>query len=72
MLEPITAEPFVLRAETNLDSRPEFTLHDVDQAIKLQPANARSHWLRSKALTALGQYDQAAAAATEAVRLEPY
>jgi tetratricopeptide (TPR) repeat protein len=71
VLEPITAEPFVLRAETNIDSRPEFSLHDVNQAIKLQPGNARSHWLRSRALTALGQHEKAAEAAAEAVRLEP-
>ena len=71
VLEPITAEPFVLRAETNIDSRPEFSLHDVDQAIKLQPNNARSHWLRSRALTALGQHEQAAISAAEAVRLDP-
>jgi tetratricopeptide (TPR) repeat protein len=71
VLEAITAEPFVLRAETNIDNRPEFSLHDVDQAIKLQPGNARSHWLRSRALTALGQHEQAAAAAAEAVRLDP-
>ena len=72
VLEAITAEPFVLRAETNIDSRPEFSLHDVDQAIKLQPGNARSHWLRSRALTSLGQHEPAAAAAAEAVRLEPH
>jgi tetratricopeptide (TPR) repeat protein len=71
VLEAITAEPFVLRAETNIDSRPEFSLHDVEQAIKLQPDNARSHWLRSRALTALGQHEQAAVAAAEAVRLDP-
>ena len=51
VLEPITAEPFVLRAETNIDIRPEFSLHDADQAIKLQPGNARAQWLRSRALT---------------------
>ena len=71
VLEAISAESFVLRAETNIDSRPEFSLHDADQAIKLQPANARSHWLRSRALTALGQHEQAAEAAAEAVRLDP-
>ena len=71
VLEPITAEPFVLRSETNIDSRPEFSLHDAEQAIKLQPGNARAHWLRSRALTSLGQHDLAATAAAEAVRLEP-
>jgi len=71
VLEPITAEPFVLRSETNIDARPEFSLHDADQAIKLQPGNARAQWLRSRALTSLGQHDAAAVAAAEAVRLEP-
>ncbi len=71
VLEPITAEPFVLRAETNIDVRPEFSLHDAEQAIKLQPGNARAQWLRSRALTSLGQQEQAAVAAAEAVRLEP-
>jgi len=71
VLEPITADPFVLRAETNLDTRPEFSLHDVDEALKLQPKNARANWLRSRALTLLGDYDEALEAAAAAVRLEP-
>ena len=61
----------MLRAETNIDIRPEFSLHDAEQAIKLQPGNARAQWLRSRALTSLGQHDQAVVAAAEAVRLEP-
>jgi len=71
VLEPITAEPFMLRAETNIDIRPEFSLHDAEQAIKFQPGNARAQWLRSRALTALGQHEQAVLAAAEAVRLDP-
>lgn len=71
VLEPITAEPFVLRAETNIDIRPEFSLHDAEQAIKLQGSNARAQWLRSRAMTALGQNDPAVAAAAEAARLDP-
>jgi tetratricopeptide (TPR) repeat protein len=71
VLEPITAEPFVLRSETNVDMRPEFSLHDSEQAVKLQPTSARAHWLRSRTLSALGQHEQAVAAAIEAVRLEP-
>jgi tetratricopeptide (TPR) repeat protein len=71
VLEPITAEPFVLRAETNIDIRPEFSLHDAEQAIKFQPNNARAHWLKSRALTSLGEHDRAATAASEAVRLDP-
>lgn len=71
ILEPITADPFILRAETNLDHRPEFSLHDLDAALKLQPNNARSHWLRSRVLTLLGQYEKAMAASGEAIRLDP-
>ena len=62
ILEPLSAEPFVLRAETNIDIRPEFSLHDAEQALKLQPGNARAQWLRSRGLTALGQHEQAVAA----------
>ena len=36
ILEPIGAEPFLLRAETNLDVHPEFSLRDLDQALLLQ------------------------------------
>jgi tetratricopeptide (TPR) repeat protein len=71
ILEPITAEPFVLRSETNLDTRPEFSLHDAEQAIKLQSNLARAHWLRSRSLTYLGQYAAAAQAAADSVRLDP-
>jgi tetratricopeptide (TPR) repeat protein len=71
VLEPITADPFVLRAETNLDTRPAFSLHDADAALKLQPKYARAHWLRSRALALLGDYDHALEAAAAAIRLEP-
>jgi tetratricopeptide (TPR) repeat protein len=71
ILEPLTSEPFTLRAETNLDTRPEFSLHDLDEALKLQPANARAHWLRSRVLSSLGEHEKAAAASSEAVRYEP-
>jgi len=71
VLEPISAEPFVLRAETNINIRPEFSLHDAEQAVKLQPGNARALWLQSRALTSLGQHEQAVVPAAEAVRLEP-
>jgi tetratricopeptide (TPR) repeat protein len=71
ILEPISPEPFLLRAETNLDNRYEFCLHDLDQAVKLQPKHARAHWLRSRVLVSMGDYEKAAVAGAEAVRLEP-
>jgi tetratricopeptide (TPR) repeat protein len=71
ILESVTAEPFVLRAETNIDIRPELTRRDCDQAIKLQPTNARARWLRARVLAAAGEIDKAVTDATEAARLEP-
>ncbi len=71
VLEPITAEPFVLRAETTLDVRSDLSLRDLEQALTLEPENARAHWLRSRALAAAEQHEKAATAAAEAVRLEP-
>jgi tetratricopeptide (TPR) repeat protein len=71
ILEPVTAEPFLLRAETNLDAQPEACLRDLDQALKLSPQNGRAHWLRAKLLVLTGDPAKALAAADEAVRLGP-
>jgi tetratricopeptide (TPR) repeat protein len=70
ILETITAEPFVLRAETVLDTQAELSLQDLDQALKLAPNNARAHWLRCRVLASRAQYPEALASAEEAVRLE--
>ena len=71
ILEPVTAEPFVLRAETNLDSYLELSRQDLQQALKLEPGNARAQWLLSRILVAMGDYDKALAASGKAVNLEP-
>lgn len=71
ILEPVTAEPFVLRAETDLDSQPDQSLSDLDQAIKLAPTNARAHWLRARVLMATEDLTRALAAADESIRLDP-
>lgn len=71
ILEPISAEPFVLRAETDLESRTKSASLDLEQALKLDPKNARAHWLYSRALASLGKTDEASAAAAEAVALAP-
>ena len=42
VLEPVSAEAFVLRAETNLDTQVEASLRDADQAIKMAPQSARA------------------------------
>ncbi len=71
VLEPITADPFLLRAETYLDTRPEESLKDVEQALALAPAHARGHWLRARLLGLRGELSQALAACEEACRLAP-
>lgn len=71
ILEAVTAEPFVLRGETNIDARPELTRRDCDQALKLQPANARARWLRARVLAVAGEIEKALNDASEAVRIEP-
>lgn len=71
VLEPITADPFLLRAETYLDTRPEESLRDVEQALALAPANARGHWLRARLLGLKGHLAQALASCEQACRLAP-
>lgn len=71
ILEPVSAEPFVLRAETNLHDQYELSLADLDHALKLEPGNARACWLKARILVAMGRFDEAVAASGQAVRLDP-
>ena len=71
ILEPITAEPFALRAETDIDSNLDLSKQDIQQALKLQPDNARAHWLYSRILVGAGVFDEAVAAGQRAITLEP-
>ena len=71
VLEPITAEAFVLRAEATLEDHKDLSIRDLEQALELEPGNARAHWLHSRLLTATEQHEKATAAAAEAVRNEP-
>jgi len=71
ILEPISSEPFVLRAETTLKTRCDLSRRDLEQALALEPGNARAHWLLSRVLGATEQREKAVVAATEAVRLAP-
>ena len=71
VLEPITAEPFVLRAETMLESRCDLSRRDLEQALSLEPDNARAHWLHARVLATMEQSEKAVAAASRAVQLDP-
>ena len=69
ILEPISAESLVLRAETTLDERRDLSRRDLEQAIKLEPDNARAHWLLGRVLAGADDPQQALISASEAVRL---
>ncbi|MFZ1933235.1 MAG: tetratricopeptide repeat protein [Thermoguttaceae bacterium] len=71
ILEPISAESFVLRAEATMESRHDLSRRDLEQALSLEPGNARAHWLYSRVLAATEHYEKAVKAAGEAVRLDP-
>jgi len=71
ILEPVSPEAFVLRAETHMDSRPNRSIHDLEQAIELDPENARAHWLRARLLAVGGDSQAALDACAEAIRRSP-
>lgn len=71
ILEPLNPEPFILRAETMMETRYESSLRDLKVALDLQPNNARANWLLSRVLSATDQLESAEVAAAKAVKLEP-
>lgn len=71
ILEPLNAEPFILRAETMMETRYDSSLRDLQLALDLQPNNARANWLLSRVLSATDQLEKAEEAAAKAVQLEP-
>ena len=71
ILEPVSAESFILRAETYLDTHFDLSAKDLVNAIQLAPENARARWLYARVLSLMGNYDDAISAADEAQTLEP-
>ncbi len=70
VLEPISAEPFELRAEALLDVNFELCRKDLETALKLQPNDARANWLMARVLSSTERYEKALNFASEAVKLE--
>jgi tetratricopeptide (TPR) repeat protein len=71
MLDPIDAQPFLVRAEGRLRQTPSAALADLEVALKLDPNYAHAWWVKARALLELGRSTDALTAATEALRLEP-
>lgn len=70
VLEPLSAEPFILRARSDLENLYERKLHDLDFALKLSPDDAQAHWLRARILKDTGQYFAALESIRKAVQLD--
>ncbi len=70
VLEPITAEPFLLRVRSDRRHRYQHNLADLAYAEKLEPDNAELHWLQAKTLAAAGRPHRALPAADKAIGLE--
>lgn len=70
ILEPISAESFVLRAETLLTTHYELSLRDLEYAVSREPDNARAHWLLSRIQMTLGAFDAALVSSAKAVNLD--
>jgi tetratricopeptide (TPR) repeat protein len=71
ILEPVSAESFMLRAETYLDTRLDASANDLANAIKLNPESARAHWLQARVLSRMENHDDALSAVDRALAREP-
>ncbi len=70
IFEPIDAQPFVVRAESNLHGPYQLNLADLEFAIERQADYAYAHWLTAEIYFAIGKIDRARAAAERAVELD--
>ncbi len=71
IIEPINAEAFVTRVESDLHGRYLANLADLQFALKLDPEYAQAHWLSARVHLATGQFDTAREAAERAAQLAP-
>lgn len=70
-LDQVSARPFVMRAERRRIERPSAALIDLATALKLNPDEARAHWLKGRILAAAGRPREALASVETALRLDP-
>jgi len=69
-IEPISAEPFVLRAEAVLYDQPTAAKRDLKDAIRLKPDHARAHWLLAQIELSEGYVESALLYIDKAIRLD--
>ncbi len=71
IIEPVTAEPFVLRGETYLSHSLKHSRQDLENAIDLDPGHARANWLLARVSLLQGNLESGLAECREAIRLNP-
>ncbi len=71
LLEPIDAQPFIMRAAANGDVQVRRSLRDLDYALALDPRSSQAHWLRSELLLQMGRFGDALESVDAALRLDP-
>lgn len=69
-IEPVTAEPFVLRAEASMIEFPTESLRDLLDAVRINPDDAKAHWLLAQIQLMQGNIDAAAVSCEQAIRLD--
>ena len=70
LLEPLDPEPFVLRAEGEIDHTSAYAVADLQYAIEIDPRHVRAHRLLLALLCEQGRWQQALAIAEAAEKLD--
>ncbi|HBT77314.1 MAG TPA: hypothetical protein DEB39_10430, partial [Planctomycetaceae bacterium] len=69
-IEPVTAEPFVLRAEALTTEQPTEALRDLLDAVRIDPKDAKAHGLLAQVQLTQGNIDAALVNCEQAIRLD--
>ena len=69
-IEPVSADPFVLRAEAVLYDQPTEALRDLRDAIRLKSDHAKAHWLLAQIELLAGHVESALLYNERAIRLD--
>ena len=71
LIEPLDADAFVLRAESELDTCSAYAVADLQYAIEIDPGHVRAHRLLLTVTSDQGQRQRALEIAETAIQLDP-
>ncbi|MDR1923152.1 MAG: hypothetical protein LBQ66_02165 [Planctomycetaceae bacterium] len=69
-IEPVSSEPFVLRAEATLNDQPSEAQRDLKDAIRINPDDAKAFWLLAQIEMMSGNVDAALIHAERSIKLD--